>query len=213
VTDVALADALAAAGVDPTQVAIAPPPTGAAPPPPEGPWVIVPLGGDYRLGGMGRGEFREYAGSDDPRYIAGLVRLLTTDRPNTQRVHGDPHALAEYGLRTAAGIAERTRAAGGAAHPVAVQADDLLDCVGPETGHHLFALGTPFPMRSQPPSDVGREYHRYRVLRPLEHGQEGLAAPWFNQPGGGSMVVLDKPIRWFLDRGYLVELEPGVTSA
>lgn len=206
-------EALAAAEVDPAAVVVSGPPAPDAPAPPEGPWVIVPIGRDYRLGGMEQGQFREYAGSDDPRYIAGLVRMLLTDRPSAQGIDGDPQALVGYGMRTAAGIAERTRAAGGAAHPVAVDDNDLLDRVGAETGHRLFALGTPFPMRSQPPSDVGREYHRYRVLRPLEHGQEGLAAPWFNQPGGGSMVVLDKPIRWFLDRGYLVELEPGVTSA
>ena len=200
-----LSTALAEAGIDPRDVVVASP-AADAPQPPEGPWVIVPTGQDFRLGGLSRGQFAEYAGSDDPRAIAGLLRSLLADRPSPQRIEAATEALIPYGERTAAGIAERTRAAGGAAHPAALVADELLDCIGSETGHHLFALGTPFSMRSQPPSDIGREYHQYRVLRPLDSALEGLVAPWFNQPGGGSMVVLGKPIRWYLDRGYLVEL-------
>lgn len=52
-----------------------------------------------------------------------------------------------------------------------------------ETGHHLYALGTPMP-----------------------GAMEGVAAPWFEQPGGGAMVVLERPVRWYVDQGYLVEL-------
>ena len=53
---------------------------------------------------------------------------------------------------------------------------------------------------------VGREYHRYRVLAELPEAQEGRAAAWFGQPGGGAMVVAEHPVRWYLDRGYLVEV-------
>ena len=78
--------------------------------------------------------------------------------------------------------------------------------MGHESGSQLFALGTPFAWRSQPPDMVGAEYHRYRVLAELPEAQEGRAAAWFDQPGGGAMVVAERPVRWYLDHGYLVEI-------
>jgi hypothetical protein len=45
------------------------------------------------------------------------------------------------------------------------------------------------------------------VLGPLPAGvAEGVAAPWFGQPGGGAKVVLDAPVRRYVDAGLLVEL-------
>ena len=103
-----LSTALAEAGIDPRDVVVASP-AADAPQPPEGPWVIVPTGQDFRLGGLSRGEFAEYAGSEDPRAIAGLLRSLLADRPSPQRIEAATEALIPYGERTAAGIAERTR--------------------------------------------------------------------------------------------------------
>lgn len=81
---------------------------------------------------------------------------------------------------------------------------DQLDCFGLETGHHLYALGTPFHQRSQPPTDAGAPYVTFEVLGPLPPtATEGVAAPWFEQPGGGAMVVLDRPIRWYVDQQIL----------
>jgi len=62
------------------------------------------------------------------------------------------------------------------------------------------------PRAGPAPSDVGAAYHRYEVLRPLPDAQEGLAPAWFEQPGGGAMVVLARPVRWYVDQGLLVEL-------
>jgi hypothetical protein len=84
---------------------------------------------------------------------------------------------------------------------------DLLDSVGLETVHHVYALGTGFAQRSQPPTDVNAPYFAFEVAKDLpETVNEGVAAPWFGQRGGGPMVVLDRPVRWYVDQGLLVPL-------
>jgi hypothetical protein len=49
----------------------------------------------------------------------------------------------------------------------------------------------------------------YVVERPLpESVRQGVARPWFEQPGGGSMVALDRCLRWYNDAGCLDESMP-----
>ncbi len=201
-----LSEALSAAGADPAAAVLVGPPDPSSPPPPEGPWVVVPFDGSFVVGGFSRGAFRDYAtvGSfDDAEELA--LRLVTA--PAAHRPAGAD--LEQRGAETAVGVRARTAAAGGVAHPADLAPGDVLDLLGPETAHHLYALGTPYPERAQPPSDVGAPYHRYEVLRPLPDAQEGLAAAWFEQPGGGAMVVLARPVRWYVDQGLLVELVDG----
>lgn len=121
------------------------------------------------------------------------------------RLHDDA-ALEERGRRTGAAIIRRVEARGGAAGPAELVPGDLLDLVGTDSGHHLFALGTPFPQRSQPPTEAGGPYHRYEVRELPPGTREGVVAPWFEQPGGGAMVVLQRPVRWAVDHGYLTEI-------
>jgi hypothetical protein len=194
--------ALQDADVRPDRVYLSPPPTRDTPPPPEGPWVIVPTHGGYAVGGVGRGRFAAYDQTPTIAEAAALVvHLLQT--PATSEPAAD--GLDGAGAETARSIKERTTSRGGAAGPAQLVPGDVLDLTGAETGHHLYALGTPMPERSAPPSEIG-EYHRYRVLRPLPGAQEGVAAPWFEQPGGGAMVVCERPARWYVDQGFLIEL-------
>lgn len=174
-----------------------------AKPPQEGPWLVVRAGAQWVVGGMGRGRFARYEGLWN---ITDALDLAVRLAANPLRVRdGDPSVgEIEQGRATGAAILERTVARGGSAGPTALQPGELLDLIGPETGHHLYALGTPFPARSQPPSDVGAPYFTFRVVQALPPiVQEGRAAPWFEQPGGGAMVMLDRPIRWYVDRGHL----------
>ena len=62
---------------------------------------------------------------------------------------------------------------------------------------------------SLPPSDVGREYHRYRVVKPLPDSvTEGRIQPWFEQPGGAMQYKFgEHDIRWYVKNGYLEELD------
>lgn len=176
-----------------------------APPPPPGRWLIATYGETFVVGAMGRGVFRAY---EQVFTLADAVdlacRLLT---PSTvASVEVAPDAALAMGAATAHGIRQRC-AARGQGQPTEVAVGELLDCVGPETEHHVFAYGTSFPERAQPPSDAGLAWRAYRVARPLPADcLEGSAAPWFGQPGGGAMVVLGRPIRWYVDHGLLVPI-------
>lgn len=179
------------------------------PPPPEGRWAVVRSGVQWVTGAMGRGRFAPYEGLWKLSDALDLAIRLATE-PLAPHERDPSTAEVEQGRSTGASILERTATRGGAPGPNALESGDLLDVIGPETGHHLFALATPFPARSQPPSDVGASYLTFRVVRPMpDTVQEGRAAPWFEQPGGGAMVVLDRPIRWYVDQGFLHLLGSG----
>lgn len=172
--------------------------------PPEGRWTVVVSEGEYHIGGMTMGRFRRYESHEDVVLAADVLQRLVQQRGPTE-VAPDADSLVRQGQLTGAGIVQRTQQRGDADVP-AVGAGDVLDRIGHESGSQLFALGTPFAMRSQPPDMVGGEYHRYRVIDGLPDAREGTAAAWFGQPGGGGMVVAEHPVRWYLDHGHLVEL-------
>lgn len=175
----------------------------AAPSPPEGPWAVVKSGAQFVVGAVARGRFAPYEALWKTSDAVDLAIRLASS-PLSARATEPSAGETESGRATAAAILARTDARGGQAGPTALQPGELLDVIGLETGHHLYALGTPFPARSQPPSDVGAPYFTFRVAQPLPGTvREGRAAPWFEQPGGGAMVVLDRPIRWYVDNGYL----------
>lgn len=200
-----LAAALLEAELPDDSAVLVEPPTPDAPPPPTGPWVVVPWQGSYVVGGYGRGQFVAYGAAPDlDAAIALVVRLV--GEPGASRTTPDEDALRTRGEQTAAAVHERARTRGGQAGTAMLEPGDVLDLVGPETGHHLYALGTPWPERCQPPTEIGGPYHRYEVLTAVPDATEGVAAPWFEQPGGGAMVVLQHPVRWYVDQGHLVEL-------
>ncbi|WGL53954.1 TNT domain-containing protein [Nocardioides sp. BP30] len=196
---------LRAGGVPGTSAILTRPPTPGTPPPPEGVWVVVPYGDAFVVGAVARGRFAPYGSAADLDAAAAIVTRLVLTRPRTVP-SAEVEALERRGEVAAAAIKQRTRAREGAAGPAAGAAGEALDTFGAATTHHLYALGTPFAERSQPPTDVDAPYHRYLVLSQLPEAQEGVAAPWFAQPGGGAMVVLGRPIRWYLDQGHLVEV-------
>ena len=83
----------------------------------------------------------------------------------------------------------------------------MIDRLGGPDGKFAAPSGTPFDQRALPPSDVGREYHRYKVLKELpESVTEGRIQPWFEQPGGAVQYKFDRPIKWYVDNGYLTEV-------
>lgn len=57
---------------------------------------------------------------------------------------------------------------------------------------------------------MGAPYFTFEVSEALPSTVlEGVAAPWFGQPGGAAMVVFDRPIRWYVDQGFLAMLGEG----
>lgn len=198
-----LDQALASAGLASRAVVWAGPPAPGTPSPPEGPWLLVPYGEQVLVGALGRGKFARYEAMWTAEDAVDLAVTLAASPLPLRQSDVDPDERAS-GSRTAAAILDRVAAGGGAPRPAQLVPGDALDCIGLETGHHLYALGTPFPNRSQPPSDVGAPYLTFEVAKPFPDSVlEGQVAPWFEQPGGGAMVVLDRPIRWYVDQSYL----------
>lgn len=171
--------------------------------PPEGQWTVVVSEGEYHLGGMTMGRFRPYDSYEDVGLAADVLQRLVQQSGPTEPAT-DEDSLVRQGKLTGVGISQRTQQRRDADVP-GVGAGDVLDRVGHESGSQLFALGTPFAMRSQPPDMVGAQYHRYRVVDHLPEAREGTAAAWFGQPGGGAMIVAEHPVRWYLDHGHLIE--------
>jgi hypothetical protein len=205
----ALRRALASAGLAPDVVVLTgePDPGDSAPPGArEGPWLIVPYRDVLLVGGVGRGEFLTY---EPASTFDDAIRLAIelTKTPGPSQVLQRHEDLAAHSRATVDRMQERVRRREGDPAPAELVAGDVLDCYEHETGHHLYAAGTPWPERAQPPGDAQNPYRLYGVRQPFPPTvHEGTIVPWFDQPGGGAMVVLDRPIRWYADRGYIVEL-------
>lgn len=206
-----LAATLAGAGLPQDAVVQVGPPSADAPPPPEGPWVVVPFDDTFVVGGFSRGAFRAYDTVTSREEAQALAVHLAATEPPLRPVD-DAEELADRGHATGQAIRERALERSGRPGPAEVSAGAALDLIGPDSGHHLYALATPFPERAQPPTDVAAEYHRYLVLERLPEAREGLASPWFEQPGGGAMVVLGRPVRWYVDQGMLAEMRADIRS-
>ncbi|GAA5163781.1 glycohydrolase toxin TNT-related protein [Ornithinimicrobium tianjinense] len=94
--------------------------------------------------------------------------------------------------------------------PSTLEPGDVIDRFGsPQGGYFAAPEGVPFDQRALPPSSINYSYGRYRVVRPLDGVTEGEIAPWFEQPGGGLQYHFPEPrdIQWYIDNGYLVEIE------
>lgn len=173
---------------------------------PLGRWVIVSQGATLTVGAVGRGGFRKlntmHTRQDTLIYVLPLLR--PSEAPVMEMTTEE---FLARGRATADGI--RARHASNTYHRALLAIGDTVDCLGEETEHHLFAGGTPFPERAQPPSEAALPTRRYIVARPLIVGaRERIAEPAFAQPGGGAMLVLDRPLRWYVDEGFLRRLVP-----
>ncbi|RRO12765.1 DUF4237 domain-containing protein [Saccharopolyspora rhizosphaerae] len=89
--------------------------------------------------------------------------------------------------------------------PVVLEPDTVVDHLGTGHGRWFCAAATPFAHRSLPPDHAERDYRRYRLLRPLPVWRS-VAAPWFEQPGGGTRYRATCSAHDLVGLGYLVEL-------
>lgn len=188
--------------------------TGVVPPAPAHRWVVVPMeDGETVVGGTDRGSFSVYGRYETDelaaRALAHLAEPVEYQEP--------PARLADLG-RAAQDLAETFRrrvAAGERLRPSDVPVGTVLDHVGLENGHTLFLLDTPFGQRSSPPTDLPLPRTGYLLKRELPQVVTvAPVVPWFGQPGGGVMVSLDRPIRYYYDIGHLdrLRLQPEPVS-
>lgn len=98
---------------------------------------------------------------------------------------------------------------------------DELDRFGSEFGSFLAPAGELYLQRSLPPQSLITfeaaypcNYHRYRVIKEFKVFK-GIAAGWFEQPGLGRQIKLDRgllpgegrlSVAWLLTNGYLERL-------
>lgn len=93
----------------------------------------------------------------------------------------------------------------------------VVDRFGYPGGAYLSPEGVPFAERALPPDSVSKPYYQYVVddpskLPPGWRIEQSQAAPWFNQPGGGTQYRIIAPdgqresVQALIDSGYLKEL-------
>jgi len=86
-----------------------------------------------------------------------------------------------------------------------LQPGTLIDRYGPPSGKFVSPEGTPFPQRALPWNSQYDRYTRYQVIKPIEV-EEGLVAPWFDQPGLGKQYKFNMTIEQLLKDKYIIEL-------
>lgn len=109
--------------------------------------------------------------------------------------------------------------------PQVLAEGEQLDRFGSEYGAYLAPAGDAYAKRALPPQNLNTrdaafpcDYHVYKVTRPFVVW-EGSIAPWFEQPGGGRQIKLDRAfldpgagkrlnVLWLIDNGFLVRVTP-----
>lgn len=202
-TDARVLEMMRDRGVDVSDVVVGPE-VDVAPTGPSHTWGIVShRDGSTTLGGIDRGVFRPYDRYETDGLAAGALEHVK--RP-TQK-----HLLDEDGygrLRSGAAALRQALAREPALDPSMLPVGTPLDHIGLLSGHATFVLDTPFDQRSAPPTDLNLPREVYLTRVPL--GPEVLVKriePWFGQVGGGIVVWLARPIRWYYDTGILDVVE------
>lgn len=176
---------------------------GAVPPGPSGFWALANMpDGSYALGGKDRGRFALYGRYfDDEAALNALRHVFAAPLEQTAVDEVERRRLSEEAQTLAA-----TLQADG--HPPLTPADvpvgTALDRLGGDSGHVLFLYDTPFGQRSSPPTDLELPRQGWLLRQPLpETARVERVVPWFGQAGGGVMVTLDRPVRFYYDTRVL----------
>jgi hypothetical protein len=83
---------------------------------------------------------------------------------------------------------------------------ELVDRYGTDYGRYVSPAGTPPEMRALPPGALDSPFSTFRVLQSFDV-ESGLAAPWFDQPGGGEQIYLPQSVKWLIDNGFLERVQ------
>lgn len=171
-------------------------------------WIAWPTAdGELILGGMDRGKFAAYARFGDPTLAAEVLRRwIEPDLPSAPRdeqtLHSAALAVADELGATQAPTSQRSLSEVAPARVLPVGTP--LDHVGNASGHVLYLYDTPMSARSLPPTDILENRMGFVLNATLPDACRVVRAePWFGQPGGGLMVVLDRVIAYYVDRGVV----------
>ena len=176
---------------------------GRVPSGPSGRWVLIPVeDGSTLLGQMDRGSFAGYGQNHDDDALLNALHHVLAGPVTPSPV--DPVVRAKW-FQRARSLAAALRARDATSPTVAdIPEGTALDRIGPHSGFCLFLLDTPFHERSAPPTDLALERTGWLLSRPLPDSVTvAPGVPWFEQPAGGIMITLDRPVRWYADTGVL----------
>ena len=81
-----------------------------------------------------------------------------------------------------------------------------VDRYGYDTGYYISPEGIAFEQRAIPSSSLEKPYKVYEIIKPIEDVSQSKVLPWFGQPGQGTQYKLPKPVKWYLDSGYIKEV-------
>jgi hypothetical protein len=90
----------------------------------------------------------------------------------------------------------------GPSKTVLLRPGTVVDRFGRPGGRFLAPADASYMGRAVPYDRLKMPYFRYEVVRSLRVAA-GKAAPWFDQPGGGTQYKTGQPIQVLLDAGYL----------
>ena len=74
-----------------------------------------------------------------------------------------------------------------------------------ETSVYLTKPGTPIEQLSLPPGQDSSQFIEYFVAKPIPEVTEGIIAPWWGQPGGGTQYITPYTLNWQINNSYLIE--------
>jgi len=180
-------------------------------------WVVWPTSNDeVVLGGTDRGRFAAYARFGDAELAAEiLTRWIAPQVPPSPRdretLHGAALAVAArlIGPEAVDGEVAAALNAGQVVPASVVPPGCPLDHIGDASGHVLYLYDTAMSARSVPPTDLTEPRTGYVLDRVLPDGCHlQRVEPWFGQPGGGLVVVLDRVIAYYVDTGVLAPFVP-----
>jgi hypothetical protein len=87
--------------------------------------------------------------------------------------------------------------------PASLLPGSIVDRYGGTSGSYLSPRGTPAWARALPFRSEAKPLSSFEVLKPIEVNA-GVAAPWFNQPGGGIQYDLGtRTVQDLIDSGHL----------
>lgn len=207
-------------GLDATAV-LWTPPSDDPPQPPSHRWVAWTTPDDELvLGGSDRGRFAAYARFGDPGLAADiLARWIAPELPPAPRDHETLRAAALTVADQLVGPEPVDREvtalldAGQDVPAPVVPAGCPLDHLGNASGHVLYLYDTAMSARSVPPTDLNEPRTGFVLNQPLPPAcRLRRVEPWFGQPGGGLVVVLDRVIAYYADQGVLSPFIPPATG-
>lgn len=89
---------------------------------------------------------------------------------------------------------------------IALKPGAKIDRYGDRDGSYFSPAGTPFEHRGLPESFKQAPKMTYEILKELP-ATSGIAAPWFDQPGGGTQHKLDMSVFELERQGYIKRID------